>query len=135
MLTISRQSADIGMQVRLEIAMLFKYDVVSNTPPTSRVLGSYGKLWTEFFPAFMDQARSTWTMKTRKEKTRIYNLPYETEQTRLVRGVFETTKCFLYAFVDYPVLKRRSRARGRYGYLRTWNDQSHQVKSVSDIIM
>ena len=101
MLTISRQSADIGMQVRLEIAMLFKYDVVSNTPPTSRVLGSYGKLWTEFFPAFMDQARSTWTMKTRKEKTRIYNLPYETEQTRLVRGVFETTKCFLYAFVDY----------------------------------
>ena len=34
---------------------------------------SYGP---SFFLPLMAQARSAWAMKTRKEKTRIYNLPY-----------------------------------------------------------
>ena len=29
-----------------------------------------------FFLPFMAKARSAWAMKTRKEKTRIHNLPY-----------------------------------------------------------
>ena len=51
---------------------------------------SYGP---SFFLPFMAQARSARAMKTRKEKTRIHNLPYG-PRTRLIR-------CLLYGFVDY----------------------------------
>ena len=51
--------------------ILFKY-----IPLISRVRGPYGKLWNEFFfLPFMVQAQSARAMKTRKEKTRIHNLP------------------------------------------------------------
>ena len=45
-------------------------------PLISRARGPYGKLWTEVFPSFMAQAQSARAMQTRKEKTRIHNLPY-----------------------------------------------------------
>ena len=51
---------------------------------------SYGP---SFFLPFMAQVRSARAMKTRKEKTRIHNLPYG-PRTRLIRGL-------LYGFVDY----------------------------------
>ena len=52
---------------------------------------SYGP---SFFLLFMAQARSARAMKTRKETTRIHNLPYGPKKTRLIR-------CLLYGFVDY----------------------------------
>ena len=51
---------------------------------------SYGP---SFCLPFMAQARSAQAMKTRKEKTRIHNLPYG-PRTRLIR-------CLLYGSVDY----------------------------------
>ena len=59
-------------------------------------MASYGP---SFFLPFMAQTQSVRAMKTRKEKVRIRNLPYGTEQTRLIR-------CLLYGFVNYSGFKK-----------------------------
>ena len=74
-------------------------------------MASYG---LHFFPSFYGQARSARAMKTRKEKTRIHNLPYGPSK----RGQYDV---YYIALLIISVLKRWSRARGPYGYLRTWN--------------
>ena len=55
-------------------------------------------------------------VKTRKVKKRgsITCRRDRATKTRLIR-------CLLYSLLIIPVLKRWSRARGPYGYLRTWN--------------
>ena len=50
------------------------YYIILNIPLISQVRGPYGKLWIKFFPSFYSP--STRAIKTRKEKTRIHNLPY-----------------------------------------------------------
>ena len=76
----------------------------------------------------MAQARSARAMKTRKEKTRIHNLPYGPKKTRLIR-------CLLYGFVDYSgfetVIERLEVRTATYG---PEIDQSQHSKSVSHII-
>ena len=57
---------------------------------------SYGP---SFFLPFMAQARSARAMKTRKEKTRIHNLPYGPSK----RGQYDV---YYMALLIIPVLKR-----------------------------
>ena len=87
-------------------------------------------------PSFSLPFFCAWAMKTRNEKTRIYNLPYGLRKTKL-------TRCLLYGFVHY------SRKRTKYFDVLTGDQelevrtatygpeitQSQHAKSVSHIIM
>ena len=79
---------------------------------------SYGP---SFFLPFIAQARSVRAMKTRKEKMRIYNLPYGPSKHDL-----------FYGFVDYSGFEKVIGVRtATYG---PGIDQSQHAKSVSHII-
>ena len=85
---------------------------------------SYGP---SFFLPFMAQARSARAMKTRKEKTRIHNLPYGLSK----RGykMFIIWLCWLFRFWNGD---RELEVRtATYG---PGIDQSQHAKSVSHII-
>ena len=68
---------NVSMEIAFSSALFLLLECIGvprgHTSFINRVRGPYGKLWTEFFP----RALRAWGMKTRKEKARIHNLPYE----------------------------------------------------------
>ena len=75
-------------------------------------------LWTEFFPFLVWPKCGA--------RTRIHNLPYGPEQTRLIR-------CLLYGFVDYSGFEEVIKSYGSVRLLTDLELTNHSTRNQSAI--